>query len=175
MSPYIPTYTGKLFHILEPDPSNICIEDIAHSLSYCCRFTGHTKFHYSVAAHSIMVSMLVPPVDELWGLLHDASEAYIQDISRPLKYSGLMTGYLELEKRMQNAVCDRFGLPHDEPESVHLADNIALATEFRDVMYAQERGLGLPPSCGVVITEAQPADVERRFLRKFYQLYGDRS
>ncbi len=84
---YIATYTGKQFYPLDPRPEDVCLEDIAHSLSNLCRFTGHTDTDrfYSVAQHSVICSTIVAPEAALLALLHDAAEAYLGDISRPLK------------------------------------------------------------------------------------------
>jgi len=82
---FIQTCTGKRFDLLDSDPESICIEDIAHSLSHQSRFTGHCKWFYSVALHSILVCEKAEPQDKLYALLHDAAEAYIGDISTPLK------------------------------------------------------------------------------------------
>ena len=74
MESYIETVSGRKFYFLNPNPEDIDIEDIAHALSMQCRFTGHTKWFYSVAEHAIWVSYLVPVHLALEGLLHDASE-----------------------------------------------------------------------------------------------------
>ena len=94
------TYTGKEFYPLDPNPADIDIKDIAHALSNCCRFAGHIKSFYSVAQHSVIVSELCEPENALAGLLHDASEAYLSDIARPVKYTEQMEGYrLRLHSR----------------------------------------------------------------------------
>src|ERR1019366_6268112 len=80
----IRTYTGILFDFEEPEASPIRIEDIAHALSLLCRFAGHCKEFYSVAEHSVRVSYACPEEHALWGLMHDASEAYCVDVPRPL-------------------------------------------------------------------------------------------
>lgn len=129
--PWLRTYTGRSVHILSPRPEEIHIQDIAHALSHTCRFGGHTPAFHSVAHHSVLVSELVPESFALWGLLHDASEAYLHDITRPLKRA--LPNYGGLEARMMGAICDRFGLPSDMPSAVKIADNIVLATEFRDL------------------------------------------
>jgi hypothetical protein len=131
---WIQTYSGRRFNPLNPNPDAIVIQDIAHSLSMQCRFTGHSRKFYSVAQHCVLVSYICDSQDALWGLLHDASEAYCVDVPRPLKRSGKMEGYREIENNMQAAVCKRFGLPAEEPVSVKKADTILLATEARDLM-----------------------------------------
>jgi hypothetical protein len=73
---YFRTFTGRRVHSLSPSSDEIDIDDIAHSLAYQCRFLGHTDGFYSVAQHSVLVSQMVPEQDALWGLLHDAAEAY---------------------------------------------------------------------------------------------------
>ena len=82
---YLSTYTGKKFYPYDPRPEQICIEDIAHGLSMLCRFAGQCRFFFSVAEHSIAVAHLLPANLKLFGLLHDASEAYLVDLPRPVK------------------------------------------------------------------------------------------
>jgi uncharacterized protein len=132
---WIQTFTGKQFFPLDPDPADIDIVDIAHALSNICRFTGHCREFYSVAEHSIRVSRIVPEKDALWGLLHDASEAYICDVARPLKrWPEFEAVYRPIEDRLMRAVCERFGLPVEMPASVREADLVLLHTEARDLM-----------------------------------------
>ncbi len=132
---WMQTYMGLQFWPIDPRPEEICIEDIAHSLANQCRFGGHCTEFYSVAQHSVLVSQIVPPEDALWGLLHDAAEAYLVDLPRPVKrYSELGNIYRVIEKRLTLAVCDRFEMSHIEPDSVKAADDILLMTEKRDLM-----------------------------------------
>ncbi len=127
------TYTGSRVHILRPRPEEIHIIDIAHALSNTCRFCGHVPKFYSVAQHSLLVAEAVPDTFRLWGLLHDASEAYLHDLTRPLKRN--LPAYAEIEGRMMDAICIRFGLPLTMPAQVKEADNAVLATEFRDLYH----------------------------------------
>lgn len=128
----IRVHSGRLINLANPDPSDLDIEDIAHALSLICRFTGHVNEFDSVAQHSLIVSYTVPEEDALAGLMHDATEAYLTDVSRPLK--SMLPEYKVLEQRMWEAIAERFYLPTDLPASVHEADNISLCWEQRDLM-----------------------------------------
>ena len=115
-STWIQTFTGRQFWPLEPRADEIFIEDIAHHLSNLCRFTGACRSFYSVAQHSVLVSLCAPPGENpLWGLLHDASEAYLIDVARPVKRSAALVGYRVAEARMMEVICECFGLPTTEP------------------------------------------------------------
>jgi 5'-deoxynucleotidase YfbR-like HD superfamily hydrolase len=131
---WIQTYTGRAFPIFDPQEDDIDIRDIAHALSQICRFTGHTREFYSVAQHSVLVSKHVPPELALQALLHDAPEAYIGDMNRPLKHSGLMDGFKDVEDVLWKAIANAFGVPQEMDAKVKAADNRALFSEQRDLM-----------------------------------------
>jgi len=134
-NPWVQTYRGIHFDLTDPDPEKVDITDIAHSLARLNRFNGHGK-RYSVAQHSLFVSSIVPPELEYEGLLHDAHEAYLGDISAPLKR--LLPELREYEKRLSAIVRGRFGLPETLSEEVKEADLKALMIEkiynFNDQM-----------------------------------------
>lgn len=166
---------GNCVHPLSPNPGEIDIEDIARSLSQQCRFLGHTEAIYSVAQHSVLVSEIVPGEDALWGLLHDASEAYLGDLPAPIKREPEMGFYCVVEDRLMLAVCQKFGLPPEMPQSVMAADKIILATEFRDVTTVDDldwiiRECGHPPLDRQWIMPWPPALAEDRFLARFREL-----
>jgi uncharacterized protein len=124
---WVQTYSGTKFYPLEPDPEDIHLIDIAHSLAHQCRFTGHCDRFYSVAEHSFYVSKHCSPENALWGLLHDATEAYLADIARPIKM--LMPEYKEIEKRLEGAIALKFNLPLEIPAEVKEIDLRILGDE----------------------------------------------
>lgn len=180
--PWIETYSGKKFHILNPAPDEIDIIDIAHAEANQCRFTGHVKNFYSVAEHSRYVSLLCKPQNALKGLLHDASEAYISDISRPLKYcTGIGPIYKEIEQKISDAIYAKFGLETGEPEDVKNADNIMLITEktqllndsiswFNDASRSTWFGVKPLTRDQLTISAFAPKYAEKMFLDRFYEL-----
>ena len=131
---WIQTFTGQRVAPLDPDPAMFELQDIAHSLANQCRFTGHTNSFYSVAQHSVLVSQNCDPADALSGLMHDASEAYLVDLARPVKHDPRMAFFREAEDRLQRSINSAFGLPLEIPESVHVADRRLLLTERRDLL-----------------------------------------
>lgn len=131
---WIQTFTGRQFFPLNPRFEDIQLPDIAHALSNLCRFGGHSDFFYSVAQHSVLVSQHCDPEDALAGLLHDASEAYLIDLPRPIKHAIGLEAYREAERRLQSLIYERFGLKAATPESVERADARLLRTEQRDLL-----------------------------------------
>lgn len=128
------TYTGRLFWPLSPRLEDINALDICHALSNQCRFTGHTRFFYSVAEHSCRVSDILPDELKLTGLLHDASEAYLMDLARPVKEQREMSLFREAEDKLMYNIAFHFGLTYPLPKEVKEADGILLVTEYRDLM-----------------------------------------
>ena len=132
---WIQSYTGRQCFPLRPDASVVCIEDIAHSLACQARFAGHTRVPLSVAQHSVFVSQHCPSDLALVGLLHDAAEAYVQDLVKPIKRSLLGDQYAQAERGWALAIGQVFDLGTqlaDLPAEVKHADLVAFATEARD-------------------------------------------
>jgi hypothetical protein len=172
---YFRTYTGRVIHPLDPKPHEISIFDIARSLSHICRFLGHTDAFYSVAQHCVLVSQHVPQEDRLWGLLHDAPEAYLCDLPAPIKRDPQMAIYRIAEDRLMLAVCQRYGLRPEMPTSVMRADKVLLATEFRDVTTVDDPDwiideCGEKPLPEYHIAAWAPAYSEQMFLARFEEL-----
>jgi len=179
---FIQTYSGKLFYPLDPDPELIVVDDIAHGLANQCRFAGQAvRRYYSVAEHSYHVSRICLEEDALWGLLHDAAEAYLGDLPRPLKHaSTLGPSYRRAEAKLMRAICERFDLPAREPKSVDTADAAMLLAEQRDLVGEPACGWdewlhGAPrvePAAINVSSSLGPAESESVYLRRFYELGG---
>jgi len=127
--PTLMTYTGLVVNLIDPDPDTICIEDIAHGLSLCNRFAGHTKEPMSVAQHSVNVSRLCFYHHALQGLLHDASEAYLGDITKWLKQAPEFEKYRELENKMQRVIYTKFGCEARTTPVVDYADRYMVRIE----------------------------------------------
>ncbi len=124
----IRTYTGKVFDLKILDPDSICIEDIAHALSYTARFGGHLYGLYSVAQHSYYVSQMVSNENKLAALLHDASEAYLGDMPSPFKK--LMPDYKKLEDNLMKVISKKFGFEYPFHKEIKEADADMLHIEW---------------------------------------------
>lgn len=129
---YMETYTGKYVTPLDLKYEDISILDIAHHLSLLCRFNGACREFYSVAQHSVVIASMVPDGSRLAALLHDASEAYMADVIRPIKYSILELKLIE--DRIEIRILAKFKCFGADWEAIKRADNIMLATEARDLM-----------------------------------------
>lgn len=144
---WVNSYTGRKIRPLNPYQEMFSLTDIAHHLSQICRFTGATKTPYSVAQHSVLVSLRAEDLAQKagkskrecreiakWGLIHDASEAYLCDLANPVKRSPSYANYVRDEKRLMRAITKWLGLPTKEPAEVKQADREMLAIEVRDCL-----------------------------------------
>lgn len=167
--PWLQTYTGKRFHFLDPSPDEICIEDIAHALSNQCRFAGHTVKFYSVAEHSCLVSRLAKP-NELEGLLHDASEAYLMDLPSPVKR--VFDNYRVVEEKVMQAVAQKFGFNWPMSKEVHVADNAQLIIEAENLLQKCEwiEAYRTTDVRGIIPRGLHPEEAEQYFLTKYERI-----
>lgn len=124
----IRTRSGTFVDVFDSKPEDFHIEDIAHALSNLCRYGGHCDPFYSVAQHSIACSYMVSKKNALCALLHDATEAYLVDMPRPIKKQ--LEIYTELENNLYTVIAKRFDLPNSIPDEVHWADNEILNYEW---------------------------------------------
>jgi len=128
---YIVTASGTQFDLLNPNPDDIRVEDIASGLSKLCRFTGQCNDFYSVAQHCVLGARELERPHRLAFLLHDASEAYLADISKPLKE--LLPDYRAIEDRLQAIICEKFSVEYPFSQEVKELDLTLGSTEIRDL------------------------------------------
>tara|TARA_Y100000114_G_C11761900_1_gene330251 strand:+ start:768 stop:1316 length:549 start_codon:yes stop_codon:yes gene_type:complete len=165
MDSIINTWGGRKFNFLNPEPTDIFIEDIAHALSLQCRFNGHCTDFYSVAEHSVEVMRVVESLGAenniiMTALLHDAAEAYIGDVVSPLKK--VLKDYQEIERRVESTIAKRFSLVYPMPEVVGFADKNVLEREFRTLDPFSENGASYKG--------LEPKDAEELFLKEYRRL-----
>ena len=178
------TASGNPYYCFDPQPEEIHITDIAAQLARICRFNGALRDdigHYSVAQHCCLVSDHCPPELALEGLLHDAHEAYIGDMSKPVKMNlHLLSGkqardwWKVLEHHNELAVRRRFGLPNHMAPAVKEQDYLAVTTEHRDLQV--HTGLvdwgNMPTPWPETIQPWNSFRARSEFLRRFYALYN---
>ena len=176
MSNFIRTFTGRHITPTAPRSEDICIEDIAHALSQLCRANGHFKAFFSVAQHSVNCCLEAEARDysqevRLACLLHDAGEAYLSDVTRPVKV--LLPDYSKYEDVLLHMIWDKFlprPLAPDEAKLVFEVDDCMLYYEFRHFM--DERLFDRAPRRHGVqdFSEKPMAEVEQQFLKLFAEL-----
>ena len=138
---WMQTFTGKAFWPLDPRADEIDPVDIAHALSMLCRYGGHVKRFYSVAEHCVLMSHAVSPENALAALLHDATEAYMVDLPRPVKRH--LPDYAVYEDALAVVIAERFGTSATMPAEVKEADNRILLNERDALMATPPRPWGL--------------------------------
>lgn len=173
VGPTILLYSGRYFDFDDPEGSIFDIGDIARGLSHICRFGGQCPRFYSVAEHSVYVSQIVPEKHALAGLLHDAAEAFVGDMPKPLKV--MCPDYVAIEKRIERAVLDRFGVSLPLDPSIKEADNRMLATEQAQLMSNHDdwdytRGRAVVE--GLTIHGFTPDAAFNLFVDRFEELTG---
>lgn len=176
--PWMGTFTGKRFHFFDPRPEDVELADVAHHLSQINRYGGATRRTYSVAEHSVIVSLYVPPEYAREALLHDAAEAYVGDVIRPIKRK-IGDGFAETERAVEAAVFARFGIT-PTPESraaVKEVDDRIIRDEIDALMsdpgiYAEREWLrGMKPlGCAIAGLTARAA--EHVFLQRFLEVFA---
>ncbi len=176
MSNYkIQTYSGQLVDYLDPDPETIKIEDIAKALSNECRFGGQSRFHYSVAHHSLLACGLAPKNLKLEALLHDAEEAYIKDIPTPLAAAigrGRVKQYGFVKMKFKKAIKEKFHLSWtDEGYKIIKEIDRRLAVTERDALFMNPHplfeGEDIEPYNHLPIFPEAMVNIEKRFLEMF--------
>lgn len=165
------TFTGSEVDLLNTHRDTISIVDIAHHLSKLDRYNGAGAFTYSVAQHSLFVAEILPDDLKLWGLLHDATEAYLGDVVSPLKK--LLPGYREIEQKLMGKIAERFAFEMPRPAFVKAADTAVMVAEMNQVMNwpdLAEQQCAAPAN--IRIHHRTWQDVRAEFLVKFNEYGG---
>jgi uncharacterized protein len=186
---WIECYSGHRFNLAHPRGKDVCIEDIARGLALTVRFGGQLDDFYCVAQHSVRVQKRLaaasePPSVQLYGLLHDAAEAYAGDVVKPLK--SMLSGYQRLEPKIMRAILRGLGLQRllrltrKELEAVKKADQEALMAERRDLKTRAKHCRNYHAHNQIIkgVKAAPPEDcmtwkeAEVLFTLRFYQLFA---
>lgn len=175
---WILTNKRKEFDFLEPTEDMIDIGEIALALSQLCRYTGHPEPFYSVGLHSLIVSDIVPAEYALEGLLHDAAEAYLGDVSKPLKR--LLPDYREIEARVNVLITKKFKLRSAGRSFVDNADKLIYMQES-DFFFGRHehfdvdrRGLDCERQAYMFDKGVDMQEIEKSFLVRFKYLWKQR-
>jgi uncharacterized protein len=171
---WIQTFTGRQFWPLDPRVEDVSLYDIAHALSMQCRYGGHVKHFYSVAEHCVILSHAVPEHLALEALMHDAAEAYLVDLPRPIKKS--CEWYYEIERGIEQVVMPYFGLPWPISPEVMVYDTRILTDERQQLMAKPpiKWGTDMEP-LGITVHNWEPLRAEVEFMGRFAELDMKRS
>ncbi|WP_192385146.1 hypothetical protein [Mesorhizobium silamurunense] len=170
VGPSIMLHSGAWLDLLSPHTSAFTIEDIAHGLALQCRYAGQCLDFYSVAEHSLLVSDLVEE-DPLAALLHDAAEAFLGDITRPLKQ--MLPDYRQIETEMQRAIAERFGISTQSSAAIKRADLRVLAAEQAQIMPAGTDEWAKRDRIAPALVKVRflsPREAKSAFLRRYEAL-----
>lgn len=169
MTNYIRTHTNRQFYFNDLKNNRFNIEDIAHALSNQCRWSGHTNKFYSVAEHSVHCSNLVEDGFQFEALMHDASEAYIVDIPRPLK--NFVPDYRNLQRDLEQVLANYYMVPFPMSEEVRYVDDRMLVTEWGELFDKTDIYVGIdtkPFDINLPCWSPERAKAEFLFIAKQY-------
>ncbi|MBO9194302.1 hypothetical protein J5277_09310 [Rhizobium sp. 16-449-1b] len=173
---FMQTATGRRFWPMDPRADEVFIEDIAHSLAMQTRYAGHCLRFYSVAEHSVLMARHLRQQGAdvaLFALLHDASEAYLVDVPRPVK--PYLTGYKAAEANVMAAVCERFSLAKEMPAPVHEADDRIIGDELANLVPMDWHARYAGKELGVRLRYWSPEQAKEEFLVTFDALMSGRA
>ncbi len=174
--PWMQTWLGGRLHLLDPKPDEIDPRDIARGLAFQCRYTGQCSHFYSIAQHSVMCAEMANSDGAGVNvvrvtLMHDATEAYVGDMNRPLKSA--LPEYQMIEHKLWLAIAARFGLPTDMPAAVKDIDNRMLAIEKAALCPNAGEWPGVPEVRVEAFIAWEPVYALMKFGEKFLELFPD--
>lgn len=165
------TYTGKRFDPMQMTPEDVSLRDIAHALSLLCRGGGHMKYFYTVGLHSLNCAR--EAASRGWSdrlvlacLLHDASEAYLSDIIRPVKVH--LSNYLEIEEQIMQTILTHFHLGDLTPEENalwHQIDDEMLSQELKNLINGEHEMIPVSLTSVPDFRERPHDEVEEEFCK----------
>jgi hypothetical protein len=168
------TYSGRRFWPLDPRAQDVDIVDIAHALSFQCRYGGHVRAHYSVAQHCVLVAENCD--HPLLGLIHDAAEAYMIDLPKTIKRDPVLKArWEEIDGAIHRAICESLNVTPVISDDVKHADLVVARTEMRDVMAAERPLVFLGESVAPLprCITPWPAEVAKEmFLQRYVEYEG---
>lgn len=172
-NPTIQTFLGEMFDVFSPSPEKIHLKDISHALSMICRYGGHSRDFYSVAEHCVLLAEYFEKAGDLdlaqFALLHDASEAYMGDLVRPLKMQ--LSLYRDVEDQLLVTIFTKFGLQPVAPHIVKMAD-LRITTDEREMLMLS-RPWSLDPTepLGVELQCWTHDQAEQAWLNTYWRLF----
>lgn len=171
---WMQVHSGAAVFPLQPAPGDINIDDVAHALGMLCRYNGHCRKFYSVAEHSVLLSHTVDPEHARWALLHDATEAYVGDMVRPLKQQ--MPEFRRAEDRLAQVIAFKFDLPWPMPPQVEEHDTRIVVDEREQLLHPSQLPWplleGFAP-LGVTIQGWSPRRAKAEYLSRYQQLFTE--
>lgn len=153
----IRTFSGVNINVFDVNPELIKIEDIAHALAHQPRFGGHLPFNYSVAQHSCFCESMATPSKKLKALMHDASEAYLIDMPRPIKK--LLPDYIKAEENLMSVIAKKFKFDWPMCKLMEEIDDYALKYDWDNYMLNHNRN-----TKDVIWS---PAQAKEEFIKRF--------
>ncbi len=181
---WLQTSSGRRVHLPTPSVDEVDIKDIAAALSKQCRFNGHCDDFYSVAQHCVMGVLMARHLGmslqiQREFLLHDATEAYLGDVIRPVKRE--LPLYQEMEQTFWGVISKKFGLPEVHSSEVHDLDNYMLVWEKETFLPRSEVWGGLPDISSFEFEENLGSlrswawqDAQGEYLLMYEELFGAR-
>lgn len=170
----IQTFVGEMFDVFNPDPALIHVKDISHALSMICRYGGHSREFYSVAEHCVLMSKHFESQGDKnlarCALLHDASEAYMGDVVRPLKMQ--LPLYRNVEDTLHAHIFHRFGLEPHLPPKIKEADLRITVDEREVVMMPRVWSYDPLDPLGVEVQCWTHDQAEQAWLDSYWRLFS---
>lgn len=179
IGPTILLGSGTYFDFNNPEAAELTIEDVAYSLSFQSRFTGHCvsrrtgkRVYYPISQHCVIMAGHADPGHKLAALLHEVGEATCGDMNAPLKSQ--CPDYKRIEKRCESAGLSHFGIFVRDPAYIKHLDLRMLATEQRDLMptRGEKWGMlsGIQPFEPEIFPWQDPHGAAEAFLETYYAL-----